>query len=53
MNSVLQDVLPYQKNIYLNAQVRAMNVYAHAGFVKEGELFVEANIDHYKMTYKG
>ena len=52
VNAVLQDVLPYQKNIYLNAQVRAMSVYARAGFVKEGELFVEANIDHYRMTYR-
>ena len=52
VNAVLQDVLPHQKNIYLNAQVRAMSVYARAGFVKEGELFVEANIDHYRMTYR-
>ncbi len=53
VTEVLKDVLPQNKNIYLNAQVRAMNVYERLGFVKEGEMFVEANIDHYKMTYKG
>ena len=52
VNEVLKDVIPHKKNIYLNAQVAAMNVYARAGFVKEGEMFVEANIEHYRMTYK-
>lgn len=52
VNEVLKDVLPHKKNIYLNAQVSAISVYARAGFVKEGEMFSEANIDHYKMTYK-
>lgn len=52
VSEVLKDVLPYKKNIYLNAQVSAVNVYARAGFVKEGEIFVEANIDHYRMTYR-
>jgi predicted GNAT family N-acyltransferase len=28
VNEVLKDVLPHNKNIYLNAQVRAINVYA-------------------------
>ena len=51
VNEVLKDVLPHKKYIYLNAQVSAINVYARAGFVAEGELFVEANIDHYKMVY--
>lgn len=52
VKEVLKDVLPHKKNIYLNAQVSAINVYARAGFVKEGELFVEANIDHYRMTFR-
>lgn len=50
---VLKDVQPHKKTIYLNAQVSAINVYARSGFVKEGEMFSEANIDHYKMTYRG
>lgn len=52
VNEVLKDTLPHKKNIYLNAQVRAINVYSRAGFVKEGEMFREANIEHYKMTYR-
>jgi predicted GNAT family N-acyltransferase len=36
----------------LHAQVPAMSFYLRAGFVPEGELFYEANIPHYKMTYK-
>ena len=52
VNEVLKDVIPHKKNIYLNAQLSAINVYARAGFVKEGEMFREANIDHYKMTLK-
>ena len=47
---VLEDVRPLGKKIYLNAQVTAMNFYRREGFVAEGELFVEANIDHYKMV---
>ncbi|MFN8153172.1 MAG: GNAT family N-acetyltransferase [Bacteroidia bacterium] len=51
VNQVLADVIPFQKKIYLHAQVPAMNVYARAGFKPEGELFYEANIPHYKMVY--
>jgi predicted GNAT family N-acyltransferase len=53
VNTVLQHVLPLNKKIYLHSQVSAMNLYAKAGFVPEGELFYEANIPHYKMVYKG
>ncbi|MBK9637828.1 MAG: GNAT family N-acetyltransferase [Bacteroidetes bacterium] len=53
VKAVLADVLPYQKMIYLNAQVPAMNLYKRAGFEEEGELFYEANIPHFKMIYKG
>ncbi len=49
---VLNDVLPLNLPIYLHAQVRAVNVYKRAGFVAEGEVFYEANIPHYKMTYQ-
>ena len=47
---VLKDVIPLKKRIYLNAQVTAMRFYEREGFLKEGELFVEANIDHYRMV---
>jgi predicted GNAT family N-acyltransferase len=52
VNAVLNDVLIYNKPIYLNSQVSAMNLYRRAGFAEEGELFYEANIPHYKMTYQ-
>jgi predicted GNAT family N-acyltransferase len=48
---VLSDVLPFEKLIYLHAQVAAMNVYARNGFEAVGDLFYEANIPHYKMIY--
>ena len=38
--------------IYLHAQVQVVDFYQKYGFVKEGDLFVEAAIDHYKMVYK-
>ena len=50
---VLEDALPKGRTIYLHAQVPAMNVYARAGFVPEGDLFYEADIPHYKMVFKG
>ncbi|MBL7924493.1 MAG: GNAT family N-acetyltransferase [Bacteroidia bacterium] len=52
VQAVLNDVLPYGKTIYLNAQLAAMNLYRQAGFEAEGELFYEANIPHYKMVYR-
>ncbi|MBK9319533.1 MAG: GNAT family N-acetyltransferase [Bacteroidetes bacterium] len=52
VNTVLKDVIPYGKMIYLNAQVNAMNLYSRAGFYQVGELFYEANIPHFKMIFK-
>jgi predicted GNAT family N-acyltransferase len=49
---VLEDVIPLQKKIYLNAQVTAMKFYEREGFVAEGEMFLECNIKHYKMVLK-
>ncbi|CAN5575265.1 GNAT family N-acetyltransferase [soil metagenome] len=48
---VLSEVKPLNKLIYLHAQVAAMNLYLRAGFNAEGQLFYEANIPHYRMTY--
>lgn len=47
---VLEDVIPLGKKIYLNAQVKAMKFYEREGFKAEGEMFIEANIQHYRMT---
>ena len=37
-------------DVYLNAQLRAVPFYERHGFRKEGEMFEEANIQHYKMV---
>jgi predicted GNAT family N-acyltransferase len=36
--------------IYLHAQTHAESFYAQFGFVRTGNLFVEADIEHYKMV---
>jgi predicted GNAT family N-acyltransferase len=48
---VLEDVIPLEKKIYLNAQVTAMKFYEREGFVAEGEMFLECNIKHFRMRY--
>ena len=47
---VLDDVIPLEKKIYLNAQITAVKFYEREGFVAEGEMFMEANIQHYRMV---
>ena len=39
--------------VYLNAQLRAIPFYERHGFGKVGELFVEADIEHYQMVLGG
>ena len=53
MEVMLDDVIPLQKSIYLHSQVVAVNYYKRAGFVEKGEHFLEAEIDHVMMEYKG
>ena len=50
---VLIDTLPLMKPIYLHSQVKAVRFYERNGFVKEGEKFIEAGIEHYNMRYTG
>ncbi|PIY08743.1 MAG: GNAT family N-acetyltransferase [Flexibacter sp. CG_4_10_14_3_um_filter_32_15] len=38
--------------IYLHAQLAAVSLYERCGFKKEGDIFEESGIMHYKMTYK-
>ena len=52
LQETLKDTLPLNKKIYLNSQVVAIGFYKKFGFKSEGELFVEADIDHYKMVYR-
>jgi predicted GNAT family N-acyltransferase len=53
VHRVLSDAKSLHKKIYLHAQVAAMNVYARAGFIPEGDLFYEAGIPHYRMVFQG
>ena len=52
LKKVLEDTIPLRQVIYLNAQVSAMGLYEKFSFKPVGPLFVEANIDHYKMIYQ-
>lgn len=49
---VLNDVKPLGTRIYMHAQLTAIGFYEKYGFKKEGPMFTEANIDHYKMFYE-
>lgn len=53
VEAVLADIRQHPdfngKMCYLHAQVTAMGLYEKFGFQKEGNLFMECNISHYKM----
>lgn len=48
---VLEDTVKLGKPIYMHSQLSAVKFYERYGFVKEGALFEEAGIQHYKMVY--
>ena len=52
MQFLMDDVLPTDKKIYLNSQASVENIYKKYGFKRVGEMFYEANIEHYKMVYE-
>ncbi len=49
---ILNELLPTESKIYLNAQVAVEEFYEKYGFKREGDKFTEADIEHYKMIYK-
>lgn len=49
--AVLEDVIPQNQPIYLNAQIRAIPFYERQGFSTIGGSFYEADIEHKKMIY--
>jgi predicted GNAT family N-acyltransferase len=51
VRKVLEDVLPLGKEVYLHSQLTACGLYRRNGFVEEGDIFVEAGIEHYKMRF--
>jgi predicted GNAT family N-acyltransferase len=53
MQSMLEDIRKHPqsqgKKLYLHAQVTATPLYEKFGFTIVGDIFVEANLEHYKM----
>lgn len=49
LKSVLEDLPPTPKRIYLHAQVQVVDFYGKVGFKAVGDEFIEANIRHYTM----
>ena len=52
LKAILQDLSNLKGNIYMHAQLDVIPFYEKMGFEKEGDLFTEANIMHYKMVLK-
>ncbi len=52
MQFMMDDVLPTEKKIYLNSQADVTDIYKKYGFNCVGDMFIEANIEHYKMVYE-
>lgn len=52
LERILSDTLPFEKTVYLHAQLPAVEFYRRNGFRIIGEMFSEANIEHYKMIYR-
>jgi len=50
LEKVLQDIFPKGRKIYLHSQLKAVPYYQRQGFVKTGNVFQEAGIDHYLMV---
>lgn len=50
LDSVIKDAISTRKPMYLHAQLKAIPFYERRGFKKEGKLFVECDIEHYKMV---
>ncbi len=52
LENLLRDILPLGLKIYLHSQLKAVPYYQRQGFIKTGEIFQEAGIDHYLMLRK-
>ena len=54
VEAVIKDIESknHHRSLYLHAQLSAIPLYQKFGFVKEGEMFQECNIDHYTMIRK-
>jgi len=52
LQKVLDDVKSKNKRIYLHSQLKAIPFYERQGFIKIGEQFTEAEIEHFEMILK-
>ena len=52
VEQVIEEVQKHTKPIYLHAQIQVVDFYQKLGFEKEGALFEEAGIQHFKMLFK-
>jgi predicted GNAT family N-acyltransferase len=53
LKEVLKEVVPLQKVLYLHSQLQAVPFYQRNGFIKVGEQFTEAGLEHFLMEYAG
>ena len=52
LKEILKDVASSGNCIYLHSQLLAVPFYEKFNFLKEGDLFREADIDHFLMIYR-
>ena len=52
LKAILDDLTEYKGIIYMHAQIEVLPFYEKVGFEKEGDIFEEAGIMHYKMKLK-
>ncbi|MFT6165884.1 MAG: putative GNAT family N-acyltransferase [Vicingaceae bacterium] len=50
LKAVIKSASSEKKTMYLHAQLKAIPFYERQGFKKVGDLFVECEIEHYKMV---
>jgi predicted GNAT family N-acyltransferase len=50
LNDIKKQPLSRGKVVYLHSQLTAMPLYSKYGFLPEGDMFEECNIQHYKMV---
>ena len=48
---LLDDLIPLNETIYLNAQIEAVKFYLRNGFKTIGDTFIDADVVHYKMIF--
>lgn len=51
LKEVLKDLKHYNEKMYLHSQIKAVPYYQRQGFVKVGDMFEEANIQHFMMVW--